>query len=352
MQSLIEFIERPYIKWALPIPVLLALAPVLWFVFRATWKDLEDDALAWRQELRARGTIDLRPAVALLLAVFVLTLQEYFGRYTFFETQVLSWLYRTCESDPQAALHLQTYGQLYGRIYWGGMRFLTYGAPLLAWRWIFPGDSILDMGLRTRGLQEHAWIYALCVAVMIPILYAVARQPDFGQYYPIHGGAGRSWLDFCAWEAAYLAQFLGLEAFFRGFLLRACRSLGIGAIFAMVVPYAMIHFGKPYHEVAAALVAGTILGSLAMKTKSIWAGLLVHASVAVLMDILALDRKGQLPLLLAPGSTRRLAFSHWHAAIWILWIAAMGLVVFSALKRRDQIRTLLFPPSSPPAPTA
>ncbi len=38
----------------------------------------------------------------------------------------------------------------------------------------------------------------------------------------------------------------------------------------MVVPYCMIHYGKPYLEACAACVAGVILGSLSMKTRSIY----------------------------------------------------------------------------------
>jgi len=150
-------------------------------------------------------------------------------------------------------------------------------------------------------------------------LMIVARQPDFGQYYPICDTAGRSWLDFAAWEAVYMTQFLGLEIFFRGWWLRATRVFGVGAIFSMVVPYCMIHYGKPYLEAAAAIIAGTVLGSLSMKTRSIWAGFLVHGTVGFLMDVLALDRKRSLPSLLTPLSHRRLIFPYWHTLIWGVW---------------------------------
>ena len=54
------------------------------------------------------------------------------------------------------------------------------------------------------------------------------------------------------------------------------RSFGAGAIWSMVVPYCMIHYGKPYLEACAAIIAGVVLGSLAMRTRSIYAGFLVH----------------------------------------------------------------------------
>jgi membrane protease YdiL (CAAX protease family) len=63
----------------------------------------------------------------------------------------------------------------------------------------------------------------------------------------------------------------------------------------MAVPYCMIHYGKPYLETHGAIVAGVVLGSLAMRTRSIYAGFLVHVTVAFAMDFLSLMRRGALP---------------------------------------------------------
>jgi hypothetical protein len=111
------------------------------------------------------------------------------------------------------------------------------------------------------------------------------------------------------------------------------RSFGAGAIWSMVVPYCMIHYGKPYLEADAAVIAGVVLGSLAMRTHSIYAGFLVHATVAVLMDILALTQRKALPELLTPTSSTRIIFRQWQAVIWIAW--ALALVVLAAKVRRS-----------------
>ena len=37
-----------------------------------------------------------------------------------------------------------------------------------------------------------------------------------------------------------------------------------------------------------AIFAGLLLGTLAMRTRSIWGGVLIHAGVAISMDVLAL----------------------------------------------------------------
>jgi membrane protease YdiL (CAAX protease family) len=159
------------------------------------------------------------------------------------------------------------------------------------------------MGLRVKGLSKHIWIYALCLAIVVPAMIFVSRQPDFGTYYPFYKNSSRSWFDLIIWEGIYFAQFFALEMFFRGIWLGAMRhSLGSAAIFSMCVPYAMIHYGKPYLEANGAIVAGIVLGSLSMRTKSIYSGFLVHITVAVSMDLLALSHRHALPhAFWAPG---------------------------------------------------
>jgi len=62
-----QWLEQPAVKWAVPIPMLLLMAPLVWWFFRSTWRQLDADALAVRRELAERGEIDYRPMVALTL---------------------------------------------------------------------------------------------------------------------------------------------------------------------------------------------------------------------------------------------------------------------------------------------
>ena len=65
-------------------------------------------------------------------------------------------------------------------------------------------------------------------------------------------------------------------------------QLGVNAIFVMIIPYCMIHYGKPLPETIGAMGAGILLGTIAIGTRSIWGGVIVHVPVAVTMDVLAL----------------------------------------------------------------
>ena len=97
------------------------------------------------------------------------------------------------------------------------------------------------------------------------------------------------------WELIYFLQFFGLEFFFRGFLLHSLKpSIGIYSIFVMMVPYCMIHWGKPIPETFAAIFAGIFLGWLSYRNGNIWMGLVLHCTVAFSMDVMSLFNKGLL----------------------------------------------------------
>ncbi len=255
-----QWLEHPAIKWAIPLPLLALIAPLVWLFFRATWRELDAEALVLRRDLAARREIDYRPMLALTLVALILTLHEYYGRPDFYDRVLRPALQRRSQAHPGGFVNLELYDELYVRIWWGLTRIGGYLAPLAVWPLFFRRDRLADFGLRTRGFLAHAWIYALCVAVMVPVLLIVSRQPDFAAYYPMYKLAGRSWLDFAIWELVYVGQFFALEIFFRGFWLRAMRSFGSGAIWSMVVPYCMIHYGKPYLEACAARGGGRRAG--------------------------------------------------------------------------------------------
>lgn len=288
------------IKALLPLPILAALAPVVYRFFRDTWREVDAEAAELR---RLDGNApDLRPAVCLSLVAVILTLQEYYGGRSVYDQLIRPYL-AELEGRGHEWVALAKYDELYGYAWWVTARVIGYVLiPLPLWKLLFPRDSLLDMGLRVRGFMSHLWIYGLCLAVVIPAMLIVAAQPDFGNYYPFYKQSSRSLFDLVAWELMYGLQFFALELFFRGWMLGALRrSLGSGAIFAMAVPYCMIHYGKPYLEAHGAIVAGIVLGSLAMRTRSIYAGFLVHITVAWGMDLIALFRRGALPHLWTTG---------------------------------------------------
>jgi membrane protease YdiL (CAAX protease family) len=156
--------------------------------------------------------------------------------------------------------------------------------------------DLKDFGLKF-AIETGFWkLLAGCVALMLPLTYLMSLTSGFAAKYPflhIYNGEPYIGQTLLIWELIYFLQFFGLEFFFRGFLVHSLKpSLGLYSIFAMTMPYCMIHFGKPPAETISAIVAGIFLGWLSYRNGSIWIGLILHCTVAFSMDILALINKG------------------------------------------------------------
>ena len=93
-------------------------------------------------------------------------------------------------------------------------------------------------------------------------------------------------LEYILFELAYGLNFLGIEVFFRGFLVMALVNiLGKDAILPMAVFYVSIHFTKPMGECISSFFGGSLLGIISYHTNSIKGGLLVHVGIAWMMEI-------------------------------------------------------------------
>jgi membrane protease YdiL (CAAX protease family) len=296
-----SLMNYPPVRSLVPVPLIILIVPVIWLFFRSTWLDLDREAADYRTRLVRNNRFDTRPLTCLLILGVVLTVQEYYGGRRLYDSVVRPWLLQL-EAGGWRQLHVTQFDEFYGYAWWVASRVAGYVlVPFPIWKILYPRDSLLDLGLRIRGFSRHVWIYGLCLAVVVPAMFVVANQPDFGTYYPFYKLSSRSWFDLILWESIYFVQFFALELFFRGFIVGTLRrSLGASAIFAMAVPYCMIHYGKPYLEAHGAIVAGIVLGSLAAKTRSIYAGFLVHITVALSMDLLALWHRHALPTLFMP----------------------------------------------------
>ena len=236
-----------------------------------SWRTIDEE---WIEEPKKEG-YDWRPLIVLVTVCISLTLQEYYGdRATF------------ARKFPEKMT--TEYGQLWSFAWWSGWRFFGYVVlPVLAIV-LMKGERVRDYFISFKDFFKKLPIYFGLFAIVFPAVIVAAQTDSFGKTYPFYKLANRSAFDFWVWQALYALQFLSLEFFFRGFILKACAPrFGSGAIFVMIVPYCMIHFGKPMAETLGAVIAGIVLGTLALRTRSIWGGVLIHVGVALTMDLLA-----------------------------------------------------------------
>ncbi len=191
--------------------------------------------------------------------------------------------------------------RLIGYIWWTFWHVIGYVLlPYIVIKTILK-TSFVDMGWRWNTTHLHWRGYVLLISPILFFIFLVSFRSDFLHHYPFYKDAHRSWFDFIAWEVLYLLQFVCLEFFFRGFVLNALRpAVGANAVWIMCVPYLMIHFPKLWLEATGAILFGLFLGILALRSRSIWGGFLVHAGIAVTMDIASLLRQDKLPSVFWP----------------------------------------------------
>ena len=143
-------------------------------------------------------------------------------------------------------------------------------------------------------------LYALMLALMVPLITLASFQPDFLASYPTYKDTNANeffavpeWVTVLIYELCYGWDFVPTELLFRGFLVigmsqsRPGQALGRGAVLPMVVWYCAIHFGRPMGEAVSSVFGGYLLGVLALSTRSIWGGLLIHIGIAWGMEIAA-----------------------------------------------------------------
>ena len=79
------------------------------------------------------------------------------------------------------------------------------------------------------------------------------------------------------------------EFFFRGFMLFGLeKRFGNYSLLIQTIPFAALHNRKPIAEAMGSIVAGLLLGVVALETRSFIYGAATHWFVAMTMDFLAL----------------------------------------------------------------
>ncbi|MBN2803269.1 MAG: CPBP family intramembrane metalloprotease [Deltaproteobacteria bacterium] len=280
--------------------------------FVETWQQAEEDSIKYKSENRDNSQLYITAYVFIVAAVsLIISDLNYYGGSAASTNLILFLDSPDIKSDHpflwsiisaifpfSGNIITSGYYELFELAYWTAVKVFAYLLlPALAVA-IHPKLNFKMVGLSFDRDASHLKIYASLFAIVFVIVTALSFTKNFSEYYPFYTQSMRSPLDFWTWELLYAIQFFALEFFFRGFILQLTKkAMGASAIIAMMLPYVMIHFGKPMPECFGAIIAGIILGTLALKTRSIWAGFLLHTSVALSMDVASDIQKGGLNFL-------------------------------------------------------
>lgn len=221
-------------------------------------------------------SLDLKVVWVLTLTAALQTISWYFASRKFFR-------------DNFAEYFLESYyGKLYEFLYWFFADTIVYLLiPILIIIFLFkekPSSFGLQLGDTKLGLS----VSLLFIGVMAIIVWFVSAQESFALTYPHLGNARIDWELFCCYEFGIIAYLFAWEFIWRGFLLFGSeKKFGYYAVFIQMIPFVILHNGKPFLETFGAIFGGIALGILALRTRSIFYCFITHAGVMFMIDFVS-----------------------------------------------------------------
>lgn len=159
---------------------------------------------------------------------------------------------------------------------------------------LMAGFRLRELGVAVEDRRRTLITVAAAGTAAVAIAAAASGSSGFTDLYPFWQPEGRpgDWQRFAVFETVYLLQFAAVEFMFRGVLVHGLKHrLGAWSILFALIPYIMLHFGKPPAEVLASAVGGLLLGYLSLTRGSILAGVALHCIMALSMDMFSLWRQ-------------------------------------------------------------
>ncbi|HQY21810.1 MAG TPA: CPBP family intramembrane metalloprotease [Ignavibacteria bacterium] len=185
--------------------------------------------------------------------------------------------------------------RLLSRIYW----FLTDGSimfllPLLSIKFIFK-ENLKEYGF-TWGDKKFGFITSgIFLIAMLITVWIVSGSPDFASAYPQGGSrVSESFGMFIIYELCILVYMLGWEFMWRGYTLFGLKpKFGYYSVFIQMIPFFILHKGKPELELFASIFAGLILGVQALRSGSFLYAWILHWLVMLSIDSISVLRSGK-----------------------------------------------------------
>jgi uncharacterized protein len=177
---------------------------------------------------------------------------------------------------------------LYEYIYWFVGDFLTlFILPVLIIKLLLK-EKLTNYGVRVGDYKIGLKYSLVFLAIMIPIVWFVSANKDFINTYPQLSDVKYSWSIFILFEAGILLYMIAWEFIWRGFMLFGLEEkFGYYSVLIQMIPFLILHNGKPSPETFGAIIAGLALGILALKTRSVLYCIITHAGVMFSIDLIS-----------------------------------------------------------------
>ncbi|TDI98712.1 MAG: CPBP family intramembrane metalloprotease [Candidatus Dadabacteria bacterium] len=142
---------------------------------------------------------------------------------------------------------------------------------------IFLRKNPLDFGLRLGNYRLWLPYILIFLAIAIPILYFTSDMSSVQGYYRSHRN-----FDLLKYVLQMGVYMLGWEFLFRGFMLFGLKEkFKEGSIIIQMIPFVLLHFGKPEIETISTIFTGLLWGYICYRGKSFWPAYIMHIVVNI-----------------------------------------------------------------------
>ncbi len=182
--------------------------------------------------------------------------------------------------------------KFYSALYWfSADGFLMFIIPVLLIPLVLK-EKISDFGFRLGDYKFGLKSSALFVLVMLPFLWVASGNESFARTYPQGGPFVRENISVLLYYELFVGFYMfAWEFFWRGYMMFGLKNkFGYYAIFIQMVPFFILHRGKPEIETFSSIFAGLILGVQAWRSNSFIYCFIVHWSVMIFVDVISVLR--------------------------------------------------------------
>lgn len=225
-----------------------------------------------------RGVKELdRKVVAVFLSVAILqTISFYFTSRRFFRANLFEQFENY--SDPYLLEYLYWFIGDFFTFFILGIVIIKFGFK----------EKFSDYGFQLGDIKIGLSFSLLFLLVMIILIWFVSATPAFAEKYPHLSSAKSDWNTLFIYETGMLLYMFAWEFIWRGFMLFGLeKKFGGYAVLMQMIPFVILHNGKPFLETFGAIFGGIALGILALRTRSIYYCVLTHIGVMFSIDLIS-----------------------------------------------------------------
>jgi len=141
-------------------------------------------------------------------------------------------------------------------------------------------ENPLDFGFRLGDYRRWCWYVLITVLIALPLLYVASLLSSVDKYYSKN-------FNFLIFFSHTIPLLLFWEFILRGFLLLGLQKrFKEGSILIQMIPFVLLHIGKPEIEILMCIPTGLWFGYIAYRGKSFWPAFLSHSFINFMLNYL------------------------------------------------------------------